>query len=155
MSFRWWAQAIALNLSPDGLELTVLGNPRGVTENLVLHELLELERAGWDSLCKQTGTDYYGAVMLPNAVMVPANGMVIDRDTVVSALSKSPPWRTYEIDDVRLVQVDNDNAAWCTAEPIIETATSPPSSGRCRACTTARRRGGNSRCISSPKSVMR
>lgn len=48
--------------------------------------------------------------MLPDAVMVLANGMVMDRDTVVSALSESPPWRTYDIADVRLIIVDDDNA---------------------------------------------
>jgi hypothetical protein len=48
--------------------------------------------------------------MLPSAVMVLANGMVMDRDTVVSALSQSPPWRTYELRDERLVQIDGDNA---------------------------------------------
>ena len=39
-----------------------------------------------------------------------AAGMVMDRDMVVSALSESPPWRTYDIGDVRLIEVDNDNA---------------------------------------------
>lgn len=68
--------------------------------------LLELERAGWDSLCNATGAQFYGRVMLPEAVMVLANGMVMDRATVVSALSESPPWRTYEIRDVRLIDID-------------------------------------------------
>ena len=39
------------------------------------HVLLELERAGWDSLCNQTGSEYYGELMLPNALMVLANGI--------------------------------------------------------------------------------
>lgn len=77
----------------------------------VRETLLELERGGWDSLCDGTGSDFYGAVMLPDAVMVLANGMVMDRDTVVGALSESPPWRTYDIADVRLVSVDDANAA--------------------------------------------
>ncbi|MFZ0835718.1 MAG: nuclear transport factor 2 family protein [Mycobacterium sp.] len=79
-------------------------------DNAVLDILLKLERAGWDSLCNATGSQYYGGVMLPDAVMVLANGMVMDRDTVVSALSESPPWRTYDIADVRLIIVDDDNA---------------------------------------------
>ena len=53
------------------------------------HVLLELERAGWDSLCNQTGSEYYGELMLPNALMVLANGIAMDRDMVVSALSES------------------------------------------------------------------
>ena len=80
------------------------------TENAVVrHVLLELERAGWDSLCNQTGSAYYGEHMRTNALMVLAHGMVMDRDLVVSALSESPPWRTYAIGDVRLIEVDNDN----------------------------------------------
>ena len=82
-----------------------------MTENTVVrHVLLELERAGWDSLCNQAGSAYYGELMLPNALMVLANGIVMDRDLVVSALSESPPWRTYDIGDVRLIEVDNGNA---------------------------------------------
>ena len=44
--------------------------------------------------------------MLPNALMVLANGIVMDRDMVVYALSESPPWRTYDIGDVRLIEVE-------------------------------------------------
>lgn len=73
-------------------------------------EPLDLERAGWNALCNSTGAEFYGGVMLSYAVMVLANGMVMDRDTVVDALSKSPPWRTYEIEDVRVIAVDNDTA---------------------------------------------
>ncbi|KHO20210.1 nuclear transport factor 2 family protein [Mycolicibacterium setense] len=76
----------------------------------VLDELLHIERAGWDSLCESTGADFYGELMLPEAVMVLANGMVMDRNTVVSALAQSPPWRAYEISGVRLIAVDDDNA---------------------------------------------
>jgi hypothetical protein len=78
--------------------------------DIVLDALLELERAGWDSLCDASGSEFYGAVMLPGALMVLANGMVMDRDTVVSSLSESPPWRKYDIADVRLIDVDDDNA---------------------------------------------
>jgi hypothetical protein len=75
-----------------------------------LTSLLELERAGWNSLCNATGSRFYGDVMLPEALMVLANGMVMDRDTVVASLSKAPPWRAYDIGDVRLIEVDADNA---------------------------------------------
>jgi len=75
-----------------------------------LDSLLERERAGWDSLCDASGSEFYGDVMLPDALMVLANGMVMDRDTVVASLSKAPPWRTYDIDDVRLIEADADNA---------------------------------------------
>ena len=61
--------------------------------------------------------------MLQTQLMVLANGIAMDRDMVVSALSESPPWRTYDIGDVRLIEVDNDNAvlvytgtAYCEAD---------------------------------------
>src|SRR6478609_6494179 len=82
------------------------------------------------AVCNQTGSEYYGELMLPNALMVLANGIAMDRDMVVSALSESPPWRTYDIGDVRLIEVDNGNAvspARHTARP-----TSQPSLVRCR-----------------------
>lgn len=74
-------------------------------------ELLELEHAGWTSLCEGTGDVFYGALMTDDAVMVLANGMVMDRDTVASALGQSPPWARYTIEDVRLVPIAPDTAA--------------------------------------------
>ncbi|MCA4721334.1 nuclear transport factor 2 family protein [Mycolicibacterium fortuitum] len=76
----------------------------------VLDELLRIERAGWDSLCESTGADFYGELMLPEAVMVLANGMVMDRNTVVAALAESPPWRAYELSGVHVIVLDDDNA---------------------------------------------
>jgi hypothetical protein len=76
----------------------------------VLDELLHIERAGWDSLCESTGADFYGELMLPDAVMVLANGMVMDRNTVVAALAESPPWRAYELSGVHVIVLDDDNA---------------------------------------------
>lgn len=80
-----------------------------MTDDLV-DTLLELERAGWDSLCDSTGSEFYGATMLADAVMVLANGMVMDRETVVKALSDAPPWHRYEISDVRCIPIDDGNA---------------------------------------------
>ncbi len=73
--------------------------------------LLGLERQGWDSLCDSTGADFYGRVMTDDGVMVLANGAVMDRSGVVEALSQAPPWRTFEIDDVRVVRLGSDAAA--------------------------------------------
>jgi hypothetical protein len=73
--------------------------------------LLDLERQGWDSLCDSTGDAFYGRVMTEDAVMVLANGVVMDRDMVVAALAQAPPWRTYEIRDTRVVQTGADSAA--------------------------------------------
>jgi hypothetical protein len=73
--------------------------------------LLTLGRQGWDSLCDRTGDAFYGQAMTEDAVMVLANGEVMDRDAVVAALGQAPAWRTYEISDVRLVRTGADSAA--------------------------------------------
>jgi hypothetical protein len=82
----------------------------GTPQHMPVEELLELERAGWDSLCTATASDFYGDIMLPDALMVLANGMVLDRAAVVSALSQSPPWRMYEISEPRLISLGDDHA---------------------------------------------
>ncbi|PXX59293.1 uncharacterized protein DUF4440 [Nocardia tenerifensis] len=71
----------------------------------LLNELVAVEERGWDSLCDGTGAEFYGALMTGDAVMVLANGAVLDRGEVVAALKDSPPWRTYEIREPRLVDV--------------------------------------------------
>ncbi|MGE2832401.1 nuclear transport factor 2 family protein [Mycobacterium sp. SMC-4] len=74
-------------------------------------ELLALEHSGWKSLCDGTGDQFYGELMTDDAVMVLANGMVMDRATVTSSLGQSPPWQRYEISDVRLIAIGEDTAA--------------------------------------------
>ncbi|MEV6276975.1 nuclear transport factor 2 family protein [Nocardia sp. NPDC051832] len=73
-----------------------------------LKELLDIERQGWDALCAGTGASFYGELMTDDAVMVLANGMILDRAGVVDSLRAAPPWRTYEIEDPRLVDVGGD-----------------------------------------------
>ncbi|MGI9085820.1 MAG: nuclear transport factor 2 family protein [Aeromicrobium sp.] len=73
--------------------------------------LLDLERQGWDSLCDGTGATFYGDLMTDDAVMVLASGVVMDRAAVVASLEHAPPWHSYDIDEVRLVDVCEDAAA--------------------------------------------
>lgn len=80
---------------------------RGVLEDT----LLKFERQGWDSLCDGTAAVFYGQIMTDDAVMVLANGAVMDRAAVVEALGQAPPWRAYEISDVRLVGTGTESAA--------------------------------------------
>ena len=74
-------------------------------------ELLRLEQAGWTSLRDGTGSDFFGAIMTPDAVMVLADGSVRDRAGVVAALRDSPAWAAFEIDDERVVPMGPDAAA--------------------------------------------
>jgi Domain of unknown function (DUF4440) len=76
-----------------------------------MDELIELERAGWTSLCNGTGGDFYGRTMTSDGVMVLANGSVMARDDVVAALGQAPPWASYEMDDIQVVPIGENSAA--------------------------------------------
>jgi hypothetical protein len=74
----------------------------------ILDELLELEHAGWVALCNGTADEFYGDLMTDDAVMVLANGMVMDRDAVVAALRDAPPWSAYEIAAPQVLALGDD-----------------------------------------------
>lgn len=76
-----------------------------------MEKVLDLERRGWDSLCDGTGAKFYGDLMTEDAVMVVANGVTMDRAAVIASLEEAPPWHSYEIDDVRLIDAGEDAAA--------------------------------------------
>lgn len=78
---------------------------------LTLDSLLTLERAGWDSLCDQTGGSFYGGLMIDDALTVLVNGMTVNRDTVVASLGESPAWDAYEIREPRIVTMGPEVAA--------------------------------------------
>lgn len=73
--------------------------------------LLDLERRGWDSLCNSSGAEFYGDLMTDDGIMVLANGAVMNRDAVVASLEHAPPWQSYDIEDVRLVDAGAETAA--------------------------------------------
>jgi hypothetical protein len=77
----------------------------------LLNELLELEHAGWRSLCDSTGGDFYGNVMTDDGRMVLANGAVMSRSEVTESLEHAPPWASYAIDDPSVVTLGDDVAA--------------------------------------------
>ncbi len=81
------------------------------TEDGILDELLELEHDGWMALCGGTAAQFYGDVMSSEALMVLANGSVMNRAEVTTALAEAPPWQRYEISDARLIDVGADTAA--------------------------------------------
>lgn len=76
-----------------------------------LADLVDFERRGWDALCASTGSDHYGRLMTADGVMVLVNGMVQDRDGVVSSLDSAPPWSSYDLEEPRLVEVGEDAVA--------------------------------------------
>ncbi|WP_374761861.1 nuclear transport factor 2 family protein [Nesterenkonia aerolata] len=75
------------------------------TEQLELDNLLALEHRGWDSLCRQQGGSFYGSIMMPEALMILVNGMVLDRATIAATLNDSPAWSSYTIDNPRCIAI--------------------------------------------------
>ena len=49
--------------------------------------------------------------MTADGVMILANGSVVTPDEVVAVLGQSPPWASYEIDDVQTVPLGEDATA--------------------------------------------
>jgi hypothetical protein len=82
-----------------------------MTDDDLLAELLELERAGWASLCGRAGADFYGSIMTSDALMVLADGQVMTREDVVAALGSAPPWAAFDLRDPRVVQAGDGTAA--------------------------------------------
>jgi hypothetical protein len=81
------------------------------TEETLLDTLLEIERSGWDALCEGSAADFYGRVMLDDAVMVLGNGQVMTRGDVVRALGDARAWSSYEIDDAHAFPIGDGAAA--------------------------------------------
>lgn len=81
-----------------------------MSEDALKKTLLGLESRGWDSLCDGTGGEFYGGLMADDAVMVLANGMVMDRKSVVESLDHAPPWSSYAISDERIIRTGSDSA---------------------------------------------
>ncbi|QCR19560.1 nuclear transport factor 2 family protein [Agrococcus sp. SGAir0287] len=73
--------------------------------------LLELEHSGWESLRLGVGHEFYGGRMAPDALMVLAHGVALDRDAVVESLDGAAPWDRYDIENVRHVPLGEDAAA--------------------------------------------
>lgn len=70
---------------------------------LDMNHLRDLERAGWDALCRSEGADFYGNLMPDDGVMILVNGAVLDRDAVMASLNAAPAWDNYELTDERLI----------------------------------------------------
>ena len=74
-------------------------------------DLVELEHAGWRSLCDGTGDEFYGDIMTADGVMILAHGFALTRAEVIASLADAPPWERYEIDDPRIIPVAQDVAS--------------------------------------------
>jgi hypothetical protein len=91
-----------------------------------ISELLRLEHAGWTALSDGTGGEFYGSIMTENALMVLADGSVLDRNGVVASLDDAPAWSAYEITDERLVEMGPDAAAFVYRGRAFRASGGPP-----------------------------
>jgi hypothetical protein len=64
----------------------------------LLDELLDIERARWQSLCETNGGKLYGETMTDGALMLLADGAIMDSGAVIDALVQAPPSHWYGID---------------------------------------------------------
>jgi hypothetical protein len=71
-------------------------------------ELIELEREGWRALCSSAGGAYYREHLTGNALMAFAFG-VLTREAAIEAIESAPPWSSFEIDDPRVVALNEDS----------------------------------------------
>jgi len=95
------------------------------TDN-VRAELVELEQQGWRSLCDGTASDFYAATMTDDAVMIMANGAVMDRGAVVDALRGASMWSSFDLEDVRVIPAGDDAAALVYRGTARRDANTPP-----------------------------
>jgi uncharacterized protein (TIGR02246 family) len=76
----------------------------------VLHELVEVETAGWQSLCDGFAAEFYAAHMTDDARMVLAGGVIMTRTEVADALQHAPPWASFTIDAPVVTSLGDDVA---------------------------------------------
>lgn len=71
--------------------------------------LIDLEQEGWKALSEGTGADFYRQYLTGNAVMV-FPGMVLTREQSIEAIEAAPPWRSFQIEEPRIVRLTDDSA---------------------------------------------
>lgn len=75
-----------------------------------MHDLIELERQGWEALSSDYAAQFYDALMTEDAAMVLPIG-VMDRSTALAGMDLQAPWDEYELCDEDVVPVGPDAAA--------------------------------------------
>jgi ketosteroid isomerase-like protein len=66
-------------------------------------EIEALERNGWEALSGPNGAAFYEATMHEDGLMV-FPGMVMTKAEALAAIRAAPPWRRFELSDVRAVE---------------------------------------------------
>lgn len=74
-----------------------------------MEELEALERRGWEALSGADGAAYYANVMADDGLMV-FPGILLDRAQSLRAIAGAPPWASFDLEDVRIVEAGPDGA---------------------------------------------
>src|SRR5689334_6299506 len=77
----------------------------------LLEALSSREEEGWKALSEGRAAEFYGREMVEEAVMVLPMPSVLDKAEAVAAMSQSPPWASYRLEEPRLVRLGPDSAA--------------------------------------------
>ena len=72
------------------------------------HELVEVERRGWQALCTDGGADYYRDHLTDDALMAFPFG-VFDRQQSLEAMERARPWSDFELQEPRVVALGEDS----------------------------------------------
>ena len=72
-------------------------------------EIETLERRGWQALSGPDGAAFYADVMAEDGVMV-FPGSVLDRDASLRAIADAPPWSTFDLTDMHVIDFGRDSA---------------------------------------------
>jgi uncharacterized protein (TIGR02246 family) len=71
-------------------------------------ELEALERRGWEALTGTSGAAFYEELMADDGVMV-FPGMILDKAETIRAIADAPPWQSFELAEVRVIEVTPDS----------------------------------------------
>jgi hypothetical protein len=76
------------------------------------HELIALEREGWDALSSdgETARAFYDRVLDARPLMLLPGGMVLDDRAVILQSMSGAPWSRYELAGERCLQLTPDSA---------------------------------------------
>jgi uncharacterized protein (TIGR02246 family) len=75
----------------------------------VADEVEDLERRGWEALSGADGAAFYANLMADDGLMV-FPGSVLDRQQSLRAIAGAPPWASYDLEDVRVIEAGPDGA---------------------------------------------
>jgi uncharacterized protein (TIGR02246 family) len=72
-------------------------------------EVEALERDGWKALSGTEGAAFYADLMADDGLMV-FPGLVMDKAESLRAIAGAPPWSTFELGDLRVIEATPDTA---------------------------------------------